>query len=241
LLSTNDTAPEIQIRCMTVWPAPVAAVILDMDGLLLDTERVYRRAFIAAAARLGFVMPEDLYQGMVGLADNECFALIKDHFGPKLRISQYRHELADCLQQFFCTGIPLKPGALELMDDLAQRGLPRALATSTNRATAERHLRCAGLLDRFDAIVTWEDVERGKPHPDLFLKAAREIGVAPQRCVVLEDSPLGIRGAHAAGAMPVMVPDLLAATEELRSMCVAVVKDLYEARALLHTAFLYAP
>jgi beta-phosphoglucomutase-like phosphatase (HAD superfamily) len=124
------------------------------------------------------------------------------------------------------------------MDDLAQRGLPRALATSTNRATAERHLRCAALLDRFDAIVTWEDVERGKPHPDLFLKAALEIGVAPRRCVVLEDSPLGIRGAHAAGAMPVMVPDLLAASEELRNMCVAVVKDLYEARALLREALL---
>jgi beta-phosphoglucomutase-like phosphatase (HAD superfamily) len=174
-------APEIQIRCMTVWPAPVAAVILDMDGLLLDTERVYRRAFIAAAARLGFEMAEDLYRGMVGLADNECFALIKDHFGPQLRISQYRREFADCLQQFLCAGIPLKPGAAELMDDLAQRGLPRAL-------------------------------------------------------IVLEDSPLGIRGAHAAGAMPVMVPDLLAATEELRNMCVAVVKDLYEARALLRTA-----
>jgi HAD superfamily hydrolase (TIGR01509 family) len=69
------------------------------------------------------------------------------------------------------------------MDELAERGLPRALATSTNRATAEDHLRCAGLLDRFDAIVTWEDVDRGKPHPDLFLKAALEIGVAPQRCV----------------------------------------------------------
>jgi HAD superfamily hydrolase (TIGR01509 family) len=114
--------------------------------------------------------------------------------------------------------------------------LPRALATSTNRATAEDHLRCAGLLDRFDALVTWEDVERGKPHPDLFLKAALEIGVAPQRCVVLEDSPLGIRGAHAAGAMPVMIPDLLAATEELRNMCAAVVRDLHEARILLQSA-----
>jgi HAD superfamily hydrolase (TIGR01509 family) len=221
---------------MTVWPAPVAAVILDMDGLLLDTERVYRRAFIAAAARQGFEMSEDLYQAMVGLADNECFALIENHFGPKLRMRQYRRELADCLQQFLGVGIPLKPGAVELMDELAERGLPRALATSTNRATAETHLRCAGLFGRFDAIVTWEDVERGKPHPDLFLKAAREIGVTPQRCVVLEDSPLGIRGAHAAGAMPVMVPDLLTPTEELRGLCVAVVKDLYEARALLQRA-----
>jgi HAD superfamily hydrolase (TIGR01509 family) len=221
---------------MTAFPAPIEAVILDMDGLLLDTERVYRRAFIAAAARLGFDMREELYQGLIGLADNECVALIEDHFGPQLRINQYQRELADCLQQFLGAGIPLKPGAVELMDELAQRGLPRALATSTNRATAETHLRCAGLFDRFDAIVTWEDVERGKPHPDLFLKAARAIGVAPQRCVVLEDSPLGIRGAHAAGAMPVMVPDLLAATEELRNICVAVVKDLYEARTLLQAA-----
>jgi HAD superfamily hydrolase (TIGR01509 family) len=226
---------------MTAFPAPVDAVILDMDGLLLDTERVYRRAFITAAARQGFEMSEDLYQGMVGLADNECFALIQDRFGPQLRISQYRRELADCLEQFLGAGIPLKPGAVELMDDLAQRGLPRALATSTNRATAEDHLRCAGLLDRFDALVTWEDVERGKPHPDVFLNAALEIGVAPQRCVVLEDSPLGIRGAHAAGAMPVMVPDLLAATEELRNMCVAVVNDLHEARALLREARYGAP
>jgi HAD superfamily hydrolase (TIGR01509 family) len=222
---------------MPVFPAPVDAVILDMDGLLLDTERVYRKAFIVAAASFGFELREDFYQQMVGLADNECFALIKDELGPTLPMRQYRSAVADCLQQFLCAGIPLKPGAVELMDDLAERALPRALATSTNRATAECHLRCAGLLDRFDAIVTWEDVERGKPHPDLFLKAALEIGVAPQRCVVLEDSPLGIRGAHAAGAMPIMVPDLLAATEELRGMCVAVVKDLYDARRLLQRAY----
>jgi beta-phosphoglucomutase-like phosphatase (HAD superfamily) len=102
---------------MIAFPAPVDAVILDMDGLLLETERVYRRAFIAAAARQGFDMSEDLYQGMVGLADNECFALIQGRFGPQLRMHQYRRELADCLEQFLCAGIPLKPGAVELMDD----------------------------------------------------------------------------------------------------------------------------
>jgi HAD superfamily hydrolase (TIGR01509 family) len=221
---------------MTGFPVPVEGVILDMDGLLLDTERVYRKAFIAAAASLGFEISEDFYQAMVGLADNECYALIQDHLGPRLPMAQYRREFADCLQQLLSAGIPLKSGATELMDDLARRGLPRAVATSTNRTTAEAHLRRARLFHRFDAVVTWEDVERGKPHPDLFLKAAHGIGVKPQRCVVLEDSPLGIRGAHAAGTMPIMVPDLLAVTEELRKMCVAVVNDLHEARILLQSA-----
>jgi beta-phosphoglucomutase-like phosphatase (HAD superfamily) len=155
---------------MTAWPAPVEAVILDMDGLLLDTERVYRNAFIAAATRLGFEMREEFYQGLVGLADNECYALIQDHLGPRLRMAQYRREFADCMEQFLTADIPLKSGATELMDELARRGLPRAVATSTNRTTAEIHLRRAGLFHRFDAVVTWEDVERGKPHPDLFLK-----------------------------------------------------------------------
>jgi beta-phosphoglucomutase-like phosphatase (HAD superfamily) len=221
---------------MTVFSAPVKGVILDMDGLLLDTERVYRKAFSAAAASLGFELCEDFYQGLVGLADNECYALIQDHLGPSLPMIQYRRELARWMQELLSGGIPLKLGAGELMDDLARCGLPTAVATSTNRIAAEGHLHSAGLLRRFDAIVTWEDVERGKPHPDLFLKAAREIGVTPQRCVVLEDSPLGIRGAHAAGTMPIMVPDLIAATEELRKMCVAIVKDLHEARILLRTA-----
>jgi HAD superfamily hydrolase (TIGR01509 family) len=218
---------------MITFPAPVEGVIFDMDGLLLDTEHVYRKAFIAAASSLGFEMSEGFYQRMVGLADNECYALIQDHLGPHLRMIQYRREFGTRMKQLLSAGIPIKPGATELMDDLSCRGLPIAVATSTNRTTAESHLRQSGLLDRFVSIVTWEDVERGKPHPDLFLKAALEIGVTPQRCVVLEDSHLGICGAHAAGTMPVMVPDLLAATDKLRKMCVAVVKDLHEARILL--------
>lgn len=218
---------------MTVLPAPVAAVIFDMDGLLLDTEQVYRKAFIAVAESLGFAMSEAFYQQMVGLADKECYELIGNHYGPGFPMAHYRRDFGVRLQEFLDAGIPIKPGAAELIDDLARRNVPRAVATSTNRTTAERHLRQAGLLHRFDAVVTFEDVARGKPHPDIFLAAARAVGASPQRCVVLEDSPLGIRGAHAAGTMPIMVPDLLAPTDALRKLCVAVVKDLNEARVLL--------
>jgi HAD superfamily hydrolase (TIGR01509 family) len=218
---------------MTAFPAPVEGVLFDLDGLLLDTERVYRKAFIAAASSLGFELSEAFYQPMVGLAINKCYALIQEQLGPRISMIQYRQEFSARMQQLLSVGIPIKSGATELIDDLARRGLPIAVATSTTRLTAEIHLRQSGLLIRFDAVVTWEDVERGKPHPHIFIKAALEIGVTPQRCVVLEDSHLGICGAYAAGAMPVMVPDLQAVTPELRKLCVAVVPDLHAARVLL--------
>ncbi len=107
-----------------------------------------------------------------------------------------------------------------------------AVATSTVRRIAEHHLKRAGLLDHFSAVCTREDVARGKPHPDLFLKAASHLGVRAERCLVLEDSYQGVRAAHAAGTMPIMVPDLLPATDELRGLCIAVVRDLHEVRAM---------
>ncbi len=218
---------------MTVLPAPVEAVIFDMDGLLLDTERLYREAIVGAAANLGFAFSDAFYQTMIGVADKECQAMVADHFGPQFPMAQYLGDSSSRLRQLFRVGIPVKPGANELLAELAHRAIPTALATSTNRATAVRQLQDAGLHQYFKVIVTREEVTRGKPHPDLFLKAARDVGVSPQGCVVLEDSYHGIRAAHAAGAMPVMVPDLLAATDEVSRLCVAVVSNLHEARILL--------
>src|SRR5262249_16849377 len=118
--------------------------------------------------------------------------------------------------------------------DLAARKLPMAVATSTVRRIAEHHLRRAGLLDHFTTVCTREDVVRGKPHPDLFLKAASTLGVSAKRCLVLEDSYPGVRAAHASGAMAIMVPDMLPATDELRALCVAVARDLHEVRAMFN-------
>jgi len=173
------------------------------------------------------------YQKMIGVADEECQAMVASHFGSQFPMAQYLQDCSSRLRQVFRAGIPVKPGATEILAELACREIPTALATSTKRATAVHQLHEAGLHQYFKVIVTREEVTFGKPDPDLFLKAARDLGVNPQCCVVLEDSYNGIRAAHAAGTMPVMVPDLLTATDEVCRLCVAVVRDLHEARMLL--------
>jgi len=220
---------------MNAFPFPVEAVIFDMDGLLLDTENVYRRAMIASALGLGYDFPEDFCHSMVGAAETEIHLILRQRFGADFPIPKLFQDCEVQMQRLLDAGVPVKAGAAELIGDLAARKLPMAVATSTIRRIAEHHLQRAGLLDHFNAVCTREDVARGKPHPDLFLKAASDLGVRAQRCLVLEDSYHGVRAAHAAGAMPVMVPDLLPATDELRALCVAVVRDLHDVRAMLRS------
>jgi HAD superfamily hydrolase (TIGR01509 family) len=218
---------------MIAFPFPVEAVIFDMDGLLLDTETVYRRAMIASASGLGYDFPEEFCHSMVGTAETEIHAILRQRFGADFPIPRLFQDCETQMQRLLDTGVPVKAGAAELIGDLVARKLPMAVATSTVRRIAEHHLQRAGLLDHFSAVCTREDVTRGKPHPDLFLKAASDLGVRAERCLVLEDSHHGVRAAHAAGAMPVMVPDLLPATDELRALCIAVVRDLHDVRAML--------
>ena len=130
-------------------------------------------------------------------------------------------------------GIPLKPGAVDLLGHLQERGLPVALVTSATAGTAHAHLRRCGILEDFRAVVTRDDVERGKPHPEPFLKAARAMGVVPSRCLALEDLLHGAEAAYRSGMMTVMVPDLLEPTDAIRRICAAVAGSLHEVRELL--------
>jgi HAD superfamily hydrolase (TIGR01509 family) len=130
-------------------------------------------------------------------------------------------------------GIALKAGVVEILDALDALGMPRAIATSSPHASVEHSLRPHGLPARFNAIVARGDYPRGKPAPDPFLTAAERLGADPADCLALEDSHNGVRAAHAAGMMTIMVPDLLDPTEEMQSLCVRIARDLHEVRELL--------
>jgi HAD superfamily hydrolase (TIGR01509 family) len=213
--------------------SPIDAVIFDLDGLILDSERPIRDAVIEVIAALGFDMPEAFYATLIGVPGPECDALIRDYFGASFPFDVYFENSNAKIADALAGGIALKSGVHEILQHLERRATPLALATSSSRRYVERQLNANNLVPFFKAVATRDDVKRGKPHPDLFLKAAADLGVAPERCLVLEDSHNGVRAAHAAGCVPIMVPDLLQATEEMRELCFVIASDLHEVRRLL--------
>jgi HAD superfamily hydrolase (TIGR01509 family) len=211
-------------------------VLLDMDGTLLDTERVYYDSLIAALNAHGY--HDDtatLCQAMVGLPGPECEALLLARYGGDFPLAEISRAFVVHRDEFFRAGLPLKNGAVELLDALQAAECPMAIVTSSSRRTTEAHLTLAGIRDRFATILTRDDVTRGKPSPDLYLAAASRFGLPPQSCVAVEDSNHGVASAHAAGAITIMVPDMAAPTEESHAKCAAVLSDLHEVAELLRS------
>jgi HAD superfamily hydrolase (TIGR01509 family) len=211
----------------------VDAVLLDMDGTLLDTERVYLASLNLALGQLGYGDGTALGHAMIGIPGPECEHMLRAHFGADFPLAALNDAYVARRDEIFRAGMPLKPGALELLDALRDAACPIALVTSSARATAEAHLAAGGLRAHFETILTRDDVLRGKPHPELYLLAAERLGVRPQACVAIEDSSPGIASAHSAGAIAIMVPDIIAPTAETREKCAAVLPNLHAARTLL--------
>jgi HAD superfamily hydrolase (TIGR01509 family) len=216
------------------FPRAVKAVVFDMDGLLVDTEQVVFRAMQQAAAGIGGEMPFATFQRMIGLAHASSDLILHEHFGEDFDLQAWAEVVSGHFQaELALAGIALKSGVVELLDQLDGLGLPRAIATSSSRPAVEQSLGPYGLVERFDALITREVQTRHKPHPEPFLKAAAALGVAPADCLALEDSHNGVRAAHAAGMMTIMVPDMLDPTEEMHGLCIRIASDLHEVRELL--------
>jgi HAD superfamily hydrolase (TIGR01509 family) len=212
----------------------IEAVLFDMDGLLVDTESLAMQGLEQAATEMGISAPESFRYAMIGVPADHCRVLVQERFGPGFPTEDYLTAASRHMDAMIEAGaLRLKPGVRCLVSHLEALGIPKAVATSSSRAKAERHLRSTGILDRFDAIVTRDDVARGKPHPDLFLQAAQKLGLRAERCLALEDSYNGVRAAHAAGTTVIMVPDLLPPTNEMRERCALIATDLHAVRPLI--------
>ncbi|MBY6115217.1 HAD family phosphatase [Mameliella alba] len=187
---------------------PYDAVIFDLDGTLLDTERLAFASGRAALARHGLSLDLDLFLRLVGTAVDTGRAILVDRFGEQ----DYDSILADWQAEDHAlseAGIPLKRGAEDLLSRIDLMGLPRGIATSSRRAGAEHKLAKSALAARFDVVVTRDCVSRAKPAPDPYLLAAERLGADPRRCLAFEDSNTGAESAFAAGMTVVQVADMV--------------------------------
>ena len=231
--------PRVGYEDMTA--AGVQGVIFDMDGLMLDSQRLATDAWTRAVASLGYHLTEALNLQLLGRTPRDSDAILRAAFGVDFPVDAAR----DVARQLFrdltpARGIPVKPGLGALLDFLEARDVRTAVATSSSRAACVRHLQHANLLQRFAVLVCGDEVTSGKPAPEIFLTAASLLGIRPEACVVLEDSFAGIRAAHAAGMIPVMVPDLHPPDEDIRALAYRVVPTLDQARDVI-AALLPAP
>lgn len=204
-----------------------------MDGLMVDTEPLYQSAWQQTAAEAGFELDDDLYARFVGRPTRACEAILKDEFGPSFPLARFRERWPELWRhQVQHVGIQLKPGLIELLDFVDSERLPAAVATSSEKEYADITLRNAGVLNRFKVVITGDRVDRGKPEPDIYLEAARQLRIPPSECVALEDSEAGIQAVERAGMIGLLVPHWPASDDAARA-AFAVVGTLSEAQHVL--------
>ena len=220
--------------CADVKAKLPAAVIFDMDGTLLDTERMSKRAWPVAAASLGVDFDADLPMAMVGHNTRDCAQMIIERHGPAFPVDKLMQAMRDAYDNLVeREGIVVMPGAIDLIAWLEARHIPIAVATSTRRVRAEAKLQATGLLPHLVALVGGDEVEHGKPAPDIYLEAAARLGQRPGDCMAIEDSEAGYLAAHRAGMTVALVPDLMPPSSAVLALDAHVMPTLAGVRAWL--------
>ena len=203
------------------------AVIFDMDGVIFDSERMVLVCWERLAEKYHLSRMREAYMPCIGVNDARMKEIMKDFYGRDFPHDAFREEASALFHEMVRQeGLPVKKGVRELLAYLTKRNIPVGLASSTRLALVAEELTAAGLYEYFQAVTGGDQLKRSKPEPDIYLMACEKLGVRPEETYAVEDSYNGIRAAHSAGMMPVMVPDLLPPTEEMYEKSVAVLEDL---------------
>ncbi len=213
-----------------ILPRAPRAIVFDLDGTLIDSEAMVKAAYFAQSRAFGVDFSEEQFLSLVGLHREANDARLLELFGADFPLPDFYAGITAHIGE---KAAELKPGAAELFGLVGEMGLPVALATSSGPGWVERHFDAHDLHWRFSAIVTRDDVENRKPHPEPYLKAAGLLGVDPVDVLAVEDSPTGIRSASAAGMMAVLAPDLIVPDKETRGLALCVVETLHEIAGML--------
>jgi HAD superfamily hydrolase (TIGR01509 family) len=216
-------------------PAAIEAIVFDMDGLMLDTEPIFKRAWQKAASGLGCPVDDTFYLSLIDRTNVAAEAELTRRWGGEFPIAAFRERWTALWREEVASyGIRLKPGLAELLEYSARLGIPTGIATSSDREFANFSLKAAGLdTEAFRCIVSGDEISRSKPAPDIYLEAAGRLGADPKRCLALEDSDSGILAASAAGMIAVMAPDLKPPSEHARAHAFATVRSLAEVVSML--------
>ena len=207
------------------------ACIFDMDGLMFDTERVFLYAWDYAGEQMGLGKAGYMVMRTLGMNTESCNQAWRDEFGEDVDIPAMWAHSRDFLEDYYSRNrVAVKPGLYELLAYLKERGYKLAVASSTKRHKVEKHLADADVRHYFDAVICGDMVEKSKPEPDIYLKAAAALGVNPEDCIALEDSRNGLLSAHSAGMQAIMVPDLWQPDETVKAFIVGPFKSLLEVR-----------
>jgi HAD superfamily hydrolase (TIGR01509 family) len=218
---------------ITHTPFIPGAVLLDMDGLMLDTERPAVALWVQAAQSFGIQMSRDVIFKTIGINEKDSKALLMNEYGPDFPYHAIRGHVEKLrFEKIEREGIDHRPGLEEFLDRLDELSIPYAVATSTKAQKALWKLEKARIRERFKVFVFGDEVERGKPAPDIFLRAAERLGKAPQDCLGFEDSAPGLQSLHSAGIPSVFIQDVVMPPPEVLAAVWRQCKDLTEAAAL---------
>lgn len=215
--------------------SPPLAIVFDMDGTLLDSERIAYETFQQACAQFGMTAQPQLYRRCIGTRGEQTREVLRAAFGPTLALDDFWTRWSDLYRiHAIEQPVPVKTGAIALLSALAAKNIPCAIATSTRRDAALHKLTNAGLLHFFAFVIGGDEVDESKPHPQIYREATRRLTIDPARAWAIEDSDAGVRAAHGAGLQVIQVPDLHPPEEAVAALGHCIVTSLDDVWALLH-------